>query len=258
MNRGAFDFLVKPIDFEDLQRTIDKCAAHVAELREAVSSHEENGILRLLVGQGVADRLVTVFKASGGLEHETFEASVAFVDLHGFSATMASHAPHEVFRHLNAQFDTLVPELLARAGTVCRFIGDSVMTLFEGSDHLSRALDACLAVRDRVRLLDEEIAGGRGQYGAAIGLDTGTVFSGGVGSRTIGRLEHTVLGEAVNTAARLQSLAGKHDILVSGALQPRIANDYICESDGARQLSTRTGVFPVYQVVGRNGTSRHG
>jgi serine/threonine protein kinase/class 3 adenylate cyclase len=252
MNHGAFDFLGKPVDFEDLQRTIAKCSTHVTSLRSALRAEEENGILRSLVGQRMADRLVAAIRAVDTLRQESGEASVVFLGHRGCEEVLEREAPEVVFRHFNEHFDFLVPEISARGGIVTRFMGPIAMAIFEGADHLARSLDACLEIREWVRTHDRArprpSTPSSGECGVAFGLDAGTIMAGGIGSRTLGRLEHVYLGDPVTMAAHLYGAARKGDLLISSRLQSLIADRYVCEVAEARHVTDRTGTLSVFQV----------
>jgi class 3 adenylate cyclase len=250
MNRGAFDFLGKPIDFDDLQATIEKCAAHVSVVRKALQSTEENQMMRVLLGQGVAERWLNALRNADSLSHQITRATVAFVDVHGFARTLSDPLPSNVFERLNEYFALFLRELGARDGKVSRFIGDAVLAIFEGEDHLRRALDACLAIRVRLHAqaaqsqLDRALA-----LGVCIGLDSGSILSGPAGSLAMGHVEPSLLGETVSTAARLQALAGKDELLVSASALRIIAGDYQCEEDAERSIVTRAGPLTVARVI---------
>ena len=83
MNRGAFDFLVKPIDFKDLELTIEKTLKHVTELRTNARSSEENSVLRMFVSPSLVDRLRS---ASHFGAIDTWQGTVVFIDVAGFHA----------------------------------------------------------------------------------------------------------------------------------------------------------------------------
>jgi class 3 adenylate cyclase/tRNA A-37 threonylcarbamoyl transferase component Bud32 len=247
MNRGAFDFLGKPIDFDDLERTIAKCASDASAVRRALESREENGILRTLVGHGVVDRLLSKIRATESLRNESLSGTVLFADVYGFSSVVARETPDVVFAHLNAHFDVFVPEVQARRGTVTRFVGDAVMAVFEGSDHLPRAVEAALSIRERIQAL--EGTGLARRPGVAIGIDSGSLVVGGSGSVALGRIEHTVLGEPVGVAARLQSIAGENEILVTSRLSAMLPQ-YRSEPFRTTLLAPQRAV-PLARIVGK-------
>jgi serine/threonine protein kinase/class 3 adenylate cyclase len=255
MNRGAFDFVCKPIDFDDLERTIDKCAADVSALRGALRSHEENHLLRTLVGCGAVDRHLASLRATGALGYQQYEATVAFLDVGRFSEVVRSREPAQVFGHLNAHFELFAAELLARGGSVNRFIGDCLLAIFDGPGHLERATEACITIIRRVKSLDQGSIGDLvASPSVTIGLDTGWLIAGGVGSIDIGRLEHMVLGAAVSTAARLQVAAPHQTLLVSARLAERLQTHYECMSYGLLRLDARSEPVPVFQVLGLKPT----
>ncbi len=133
-------------------------------------------------------------------------ASVLFVDLEGSTTYAAEHSPSEVVTVLNRFFGVVVDEVDRREGLVNKFIGDAVLAVFgapvDVDDHAGRALAAARAVAAR---LAEELP----ELSAGVGVATGEVVAGNVGHRE--RFEYTVIGDAVNSAARLTELAKQVD-----------------------------------------------
>jgi eukaryotic-like serine/threonine-protein kinase len=251
MNRGAFDFLSKPIDFEDLQHTIHKCVAHVDQLRAALQSREENDLLRALVGYGVVERHLAALRATGRLDYEVCEATVAFIDVARFSRVLAAESPHVVFAHLNVHFEIFLAEVQARGGVVRRFVGDAAMAVFEGPDHLTRAVDACLAVLVRTRNVDvNTVSGVVGTCAATFGVASGLVIAGGAGSADLGHFEHVVLGEPVSTAARLQSIACADEILVAAEAVAKLSGRYALERTDRALERRECDPAAVFRVIG--------
>ncbi|RKG67653.1 response regulator [Corallococcus sp. CA054B] len=256
MNRGAFDFLVKPVDLDDLESTLAKTVRHVAELRRAVRSTEENALLRMFVHGGIVDRMLPLVRGPGGLAGEQVDATVAFLDVADFTAVTRKHPPESALRRLNANFEVILPELESRGGVVDKFLGDAVMAVFQGEGHVARALDACLAVRQRLQGL--AWSGGDASpyaHGVCMGVDTGPVLSGNVGAAGRGRLDHTVLGDVVNTAARLATVAARDQVLVSETLAARLQDAFDCRLAGDRHLPGAGGqALAVREVVARHGS----
>ncbi len=134
-----------------------------------------------------------------------------------------------------------------------KFVGDAVMAVFRGQGHLSRALEACLAARQQLRTLAFRWrrAVSLQPWRLASGVDSGEVISGSIGAQAVGRLDYTVLGDVVNTAAWLASLAGKDQILMREALSSRLEAGFEFLSRGTRQLPGAGGVVSVLEVVHR-------
>ncbi|RYZ41722.1 MAG: response regulator [Myxococcaceae bacterium] len=257
MNRGAFDFLVKPVDLDDLESTLAKTVRHVAELRRAVRSTEENALLRMFVHGGIVERVLPLVRGPGALAGEQVDATVAFLDVAGFTAVTRQHPPEAALRRLNANFEVILPELETRGGVVDKFLGDAVMAVFQGEAHVARALDACLAVKQRLQALAWS-GGDMSPYahGVCMGVDTGAVVSGNVGAAGRGRLDRTVLGDVVNTAARLATVATRDQVLVSESLAARLASTFECRPAGERRLpGPDAAMLVVREVVARQGSA---
>jgi eukaryotic-like serine/threonine-protein kinase len=252
MNRGAFDFLVKPIDFQDLEATLTKALRQTTELRQMVRSAEENHLLRMFVNGGILERVVPLLSGPDLVDGERLEATVAFLDVKDFTSVTARERPESVIRRLNANFEVIVPELTSRGGSVDKFVGDAVMAVFRGPGHLRRALEACLAVRLQLRALafryGEDSPYG---HGVSMGVDSGELVRGSIGAKGLGRLDYTVLGATVNTAARLTVLAGKDQLLVGAHLCARLEENFECRAIGPRHLPGSTLALEVCEVVAR-------
>ncbi len=257
MNRGAYDFLVKPLDIQDLEATLVKTLKHVAESRQMMRSIEENALLRMFVQAGVLDRLRALTQGPEALAGDRVDATVAFLDIKDFTQVTRQAAPEAVIQMLNQNFQVIVPELTSRGGVVDKFLGDAVMVVFRGPEHLSRGLDACVAVREQLRA--RAFRGGEGSpysHGLCIGVDSGEVIAGGLGGPELGRLDYTVVGEVVNTAARLSAAAARGQILISERLRKRVEMAFDCQAAGSRQLPGESAQMAVHDVLAsRLGTS---
>jgi class 3 adenylate cyclase len=142
--------------------------------------------------------------------------------------------------------------VLAYGGTIPDFAGDSVMVVFGAPDpipdHAGRALRCALAMQARQAELNAEaLADGRRTLGMGIGVNTGDVVAGTVGAA--GRLEYTVMGDAVNIAQRLQSQAAGGEILASlASVTP--APEVLTEPVGPVQVKGRRAPVDCYRVLG--------
>jgi len=252
MNRGAFDFLVKPIDFQDLEATLTKALRQVTEVRQMVRSAEENHLLRMFVNGGILERALPLLRGPDVVDGERVDATVAFLDLKDFTSVTHQAQPEAVIRRLNANFEVIVPELLSRGGVVDKFVGDAVMAVFRGPRHLNRGLEACLAARQQLRTM--AFRSGEGSpyvHGVSIGVDSGSLIRGSIGARGLGRLDYTVLGVTVNTAARLTAMADKDQLLIGEHLRLRLEGAFECKALGTRSLPGSTEGLAVHEVVAR-------
>lgn len=173
---------------------------------DMVSGLQERELIRDLFGRHVGQEVAAAAAALGAgeieLGGETRVCSVLFVDLVGSTTYATEHGPTEVVAVLNRFFGVVVDEVDRHHGLVNKFIGDAVLAIFgapvEHQDHAAAALAAARAMARRLAVEVPEV-------GAGVGVATGRVVAGNVGHEQ--RFEYTVIGDAVNSAARITDLA---------------------------------------------------
>ncbi|MFN8249915.1 MAG: adenylate/guanylate cyclase domain-containing protein [Ferruginibacter sp.] len=246
MNRGAFDFVTKPVNFDDLELTMQKTIRHVEQLRETLKAIKENNILKMYVDQNVLNFMGSREYEQSLMANETIEASVAFIDICGFTAISEKESPDTVVQLLNKYFDIMVKEIIAQNGLVDKFIGDCVMAVFKGNYHLDRAIDACIAIRNKISAIQEinEFA-----PRVSIGINSGEMISGNIGSETLKRLDYTVIGDTVNTAQRMQAAAGVNQVLISASCYEKVKQSFNCRKIGDAVLKNKEQAVTLYEVV---------
>lgn len=248
MNRGAFDFVCKPVNFEDLELTIEKTIQYVRRLKETLQAIKENNILRMYVDENVLSFMGTREYEASLMVNETIDATIVFIDICSFTAISETAPADVVVGLLNKCFDVMVKEILAQGGHVDKFIGDAVMAVFRGDFHLDRAVEASLAVRHQInKMADASINGFVPKV--AIGINSGEVISGNIGSASLRRLDYTVIGDVVNTAQRLQVAAKAEEIFLCDGCYEKIKESFNCRLVGDKNLKNKTGVSVVYEVL---------
>lgn len=249
MNRGAFDFVTKPVNFEDLELTMEKTIQYVAMIRETLKAIKENNILKMYVDENVLKFMGSREFETSLLENETVEASVVFIDICGFTAISESETPNYVVNLLNEYFDIMVNEIIQQKGIVDKFIGDAIMAVFKGPFHLDRAIDASLNIRNAIDKLPVIAGESRFKPRVSIGIDSGEVVSGNIGSSKLRRLDYTVIGDRVNVASRLQSAAKENQILISEENYLKINKSFVCTKIGDIALKNKEMPVVVYEVI---------
>ncbi|QNA44559.1 adenylate/guanylate cyclase domain-containing protein [Lacibacter sediminis] len=247
MNRGAFDFITKPINFEDLQLTMEKTLKHVLHIKDTLKAIKENNILKMYVDETVLNFMGSREYESSLMENETLEATVMFVDICSFTSISETTSADAVVQLLNNYFDVMVKEIIAQGGHVDKFIGDAVMAVFRGNFHLDRAIDAALSVRSKVAMLPS--VSDEFTPKVSIGINSGEMISGNIGSITLKRLDYTVIGDAVNTAQRLQSIAKPNQIIISEAAWKNVKESFNCRKVGDVALKNKLQEVAVYEVL---------
>lgn len=250
MNRGAFDFVTKPVDFADLEITIEKAINEVAQIRQTLQALQENNILKMYVDERVINFMARPEFANSLLVSETVEATVVFFDICGFTAISEKLPADVVVDLLNRYFDQMVQAIIAHGGYVDKFMGDAVMAVFRGTHHLDRGVDAALAVRSQIQSNQLEHLGGiEFQPSVSTGVNTGEMVSGNIGSASLRRLDYTVIGDTVNVAQRLQSVAQPNQIVISESTYELLKESFQCERVGEVRLKNKSQPVTIYQVL---------
>src|SRR5690606_24713594 len=110
MNRGAFDFITKPINFIDLSLTMEKTLKHARYLKETLQAIKENNILKMYVDENVLNFMGRQEYETTIMANETIEGTVVFIDICGFTAISETASPNIVVSMLNTYFDEMVKE----------------------------------------------------------------------------------------------------------------------------------------------------
>jgi len=249
MNRGAFDFVTKPVDFNDLELTIEKTLKYVQQIRETLKAVKENNILKMYVDETVLNFMNTREFESSIMANETLEATIVFFDICSFTAISENESPDMVVKLLNSYFDVMVNEIIEQGGFIDKFIGDAILAVFRGDYHLDRGIEACLAVRSEIDKLPSISEHVTFKPNVSIGLNSGEVISGNIGSASLKRLDYTVIGDVVNTAQRLQSAAKPGQITISEESYEKVKEHFKCTHVGEVKLKNKEKPLVVYEVL---------
>lgn len=215
MNRGAFDFLTKPIDFADLETTIQKTIRHVEMLRDAqrrqADAERAHASLSRYFSPEIAKRLAS-HGESNGMEVQWREIATVFTDITSFTTLVESAVPETLGELLNEYVGGMTEIVFEHEGTVAKIIGDAIQILFNAPgdqpDFATRAV-ACAHDLDAWAEGFRERWKARGvNFGATrIGAHAGPALVGNFGGNRF--FDYTAYGDTVNTAARLEA-ANKH------------------------------------------------
>jgi adenylate cyclase len=221
-----------------------------------VEGREKRQVKRLFgryVSRDVFDRLMAD-PSLARLGGERREMSVLFSDIRGFTSASEKQAPEAVVLQLNEYFSAMVAVLFRHYGTLDKFVGDMVMGLFGAPvadpRHADHAVTTAVEMVETLEALNARWrADGRPTVDIGIGINSGEMIAGNIGSETI--MSYTVIGDAVNLGSRLESLNkeyGTH-ILISQATKDRLTIPVTTRLVGEAHVKGRTQGVVVYEVT---------
>jgi adenylate cyclase len=216
--------------------------------QEALTRQRFQRLLSPAIAELVVSGEVEVVK--GGQSRET---TVFFSDIRGFTAMSEKRTAQQIVDMLNEYFELMVETIFKHEGTLDKFVGDEIMALF-GSP-VSHPDDAYRAVKVAVEqqaALEEwnlmRVAEGEEPIHIGIGINTGDVVAGYLGSSKA--LEYTVIGDVVNTAARLCSFAKANEIVISRSTYDKVKDYFEVEELPPAQLKGKSLPQRVFRVLG--------
>ncbi|MFN0251768.1 MAG: adenylate/guanylate cyclase domain-containing protein [Kofleriaceae bacterium] len=179
------------------------------------------------------------------------DITVLFADVVGFTPLTERQSAETVVTMLNELFTILTEIVFRHGGMVDKFVGDSVMAIWNApdaqDDHAARAVSAA---EDMLRWLEAGNESWRERFGftveLAIGINSGEAVVGNFGSET--RMEFTAIGDTVNVAARLESIARPNQILVTRAVREAVDDPPRFGDLGKRQLAGRAEAVELFEV----------
>jgi class 3 adenylate cyclase len=186
-----------------------------------------DGLFRQYMSSNVATVLIAD-PDQAALGGAITEVTVLFADLRDYTAFSETSSPQEVVRMLNAYYGIAAPIVLAEGGTIDKFVGDAMMAVFNAPiaqpDHALRAARAALALQQAVG----DFAEGHPRWPRfRVGINTGPALIGNIGSDEIRNF--TAIGDAVNTAARLESSAASGEVIIGADTFNRIRDHVVVD-----------------------------
>ncbi len=222
--------------------------------KEALTRERFQRLLSPAIAELVVSGSLAVEK--GGQLRET---TVFFSDIRGFTALSETRTAQQIVDMLNEYFEMMVETIFKYEGTLDKFVGDEIMALF-GSP-VAHADDAIRAVRvavEQVEALEEwnlmRVAEGEPPIHIGIGINTGDVVAGYLGSSKA--LEYTVIGDVVNTASRLCSVAKAGEIIISKSTYQLIKDDFETEELAPTQVKGKASALQIYRVLSEKNRRR--
>lgn len=221
-----------------LAKKIEQEASTRAQFQRLLSPNLVDEIVsgKLALDQGGASREVTML----------------FADIRGFTSMSERHTPEQMVATLNAYFELMVDVLFKHGGTLDKYVGDEIIGLFGAPVSLPDApVRAVRAALDMLKALEEfnrsRESQGEEPLAIGIGLNTGRVIAGAIGSSRT--LQYTVIGDAVNLAARLCNVAKAGEIIISPTTMGACQGLIIAEQRVPVQVKGKADAIPIWNVT---------
>ena len=212
MNRGAFDFVTKPVNFQDLERTVEKTLQELAFMREAVemrqrAEHARENLARYFAPSMVETLIAMDDPFGRPREHEI---AVLFADIVEFMQICREETPEVIFTLLREFLGRMAEDVLRQGGTLDKFMGDGLMATFgtplAGEHDATNAFHCALAMQAEVARFNEiRQSDGKSPVNLAVGVHYGPVLMGNIGNAR--RMEFAVIGDTVNITNRIEHLS---------------------------------------------------
>jgi len=227
-----------------------------ARLHERVADEKRiRGRLERYHSPQVVEEIIADVETTGSFKSaRTKNVTILFADLVGFTSWSEKMGAEELAALLNRFFTLASDAIFTKDGTVDKFIGDAVMAFFgapiDQADHAERAVEAALKLREGVEAWNaQRVAAGEPRIEVRIALNTGEAIVGEIGSER--RVDYTVLGNAVNVAARMEEfVATAGDIVIGPATYEAIRNKFRVARLGHYSLKGLSTSVPMYKVLG--------
>jgi adenylate cyclase len=185
------------------------------------------------------------------MEPKDLTATILFTDIIDFTQLAERISPRETNIILNQYFSTMTDIIFSYDGTLDKYIGDGLMAVFgapmEREDDAERAILAAKEMKSQLAVMMTEKGGHRKKFDIRIGINTGRVVAGNIGSPK--RMDYTVIGDPVNTASRLESIAKPNQILIGEETYRAVKDKFKIRKIGPKKVKGKRADIMVYEII---------
>jgi adenylate cyclase len=256
---GLYAYSLHWINLIHVDGAIILSALFVA-LYRTITEGADKRVIREMFGKHVSPALVDQMLShddplkSLDLSGKRAKVTIFYTDIRGFTAMSENMTPEQIYGQLNEYFEEMCKIVFAHGGYVDKFIGDCLMAVFSAPDPRPEdALEATMCALEQqekiVEMMAQWGADGRQIFTVGMGLNTGEVVMGNLGSSD--RLNYTVIGDNVNTAARLYNVAKGGQIIISESTYNEVKDHFIVNE--LTPVSVKGKVLPLrnFEIISR-------
>jgi adenylate cyclase len=247
-NRGQVTLSVHLSPLQDASQNTQGVAIVVEDLTERKRLEAQRRLFERMVSPAVIDQLDPNQLQLGG---KRAEITTLFADIRGFTSFSEKSDPEQLVSILNQYLAAAAEAVLNQGGTIDKFLGDAVMAWYNAPipqpDHALRAVHTALGIRDAVQDLQTKLPP-QFSLSFGVGIHTGEVVLGLIGTER--RLEYTAIGDAVNTAKRIQENAAPGQILISAPAYALLGGRVDARLVEPIRAKGKSQPLEVYEVIG--------
>ncbi len=256
MSTGADDFLPKPLNMADVSMKVQQAFERVRYRKEIRALNEklekDKRSLQRYFPADLVEKILSE-EISDELGGTMLEASIMFFDLRGSTSLAEKIGAQDYAKTISELFADLMDLVFGHGGSINELLGDGILATFgcpytKGND-AQNAVATALAIEQHMQFLNDlRQKAGQLPFGYGIGIATGRIFAGNIGSVRL--MKYAVMGDPVNTAARLQELTKKFNVPIVIDDQTRVqgASGILCEKLGDIRLRGKNEMTTVYGI----------
>lgn len=249
IGQGNFDYRIRKRSNDEIGDLTSAFNVMAKDLKDKVLIEDA---FKRYVSHQVADEILKdpdVFAKS--LKGEKRAITAFFGDIRGFTTISEQLPPEEVVAFLNFYLTEMTTIIFQNEGTIDKFMGDCIMAIFgapvEHGDDVFKAVKSGVEIQQRVEEMNRErLADGKQDIHIGIGINYGEAVVGNIGSTQ--RLEYTVIGDSVNTASRLQTLAKGGEIVVSDSVYQQVKGHFDFQPMDPVKVKGKTKSLTVWKL----------
>jgi len=256
---GLYTYTLHWLNFLHVDAAVLLSALFVA-LYRIVTEGADKRVIREMFGKHVSPALVTQMlenddpKAALNLQGKRVKVTIFYSDIRGFTAMSEKMTPEQIYGQLNEYFEEMCALVFKYGGYVDKFIGDCLMAVFSAPNPTpDDAYKACISALEQQEKILEMAAAWAGEgkkiFTVGMGLNTGEVVMGNLGSSE--RLNYTVIGDNVNTAARLYNVAKGGQIIISESTYDEVKDRFIVNELQPVSVKGKTLPLRNFEIVAR-------
>ena len=246
-------------DQDDLQllQTISSQMAMIIEQASLNEQIREEEMMRNRLARFHSPQVIDMILKGGQetkdniMEPKDLTATILFADIIGFTRLSEKMPPREINMILNRFFSRMTDIIFEFDGTLDKYIGDALMAVFgapmEKKGDAERAIQAALKMRLELAVMMDKTSS-ENRFDIRIGINTGRVVAGNIGSPR--RMDYTVIGDPVNIAQRLESIAQPNQILIGQETYNHVKGRFKIEKIGEKRVKGKSKEIMTYEVLG--------